>query len=132
VDVISSIAIDDFAVSAYAVLVALLLGSFINLAMDRLPRGESLVHPRSRCRSCGRVLNFVDLIPVGGYLIRRGCCASCGASIGLRSPLVEAICGGSMLASLTWLGLIGGSMVGFAAISLLGLTAVGWSGLERR
>ena len=56
---------------AYLVLVALLIGSFINLAADRLPRGESVVSPRSHCRSCGRVLNVVDLFPVAGYLVRR-------------------------------------------------------------
>ena len=63
-------------VGAYAVLVAALVGSFINLAADRVPRGESVVRPRSHCRSCGRVLNFVDLIPVAGYLIRAGRCAT--------------------------------------------------------
>ena len=42
----------------YLVLVALLLGSFINLAADRLPRGESLIRPRSHCRACGRQLTL--------------------------------------------------------------------------
>jgi len=50
-------------VAVYLVLVALLLGSFINLAADRLPRGESLVRPRSHCRACSRPLNVVDLRP---------------------------------------------------------------------
>ena len=60
----------------YFVLVALFVGSFINLAADRLPRGESLVTPRSHCRSCGRVLNVIDLLPVAGYFIRGGRCAT--------------------------------------------------------
>src|SRR2546423_10728296 len=97
-----------FAFMASLVLVALLVGSFINLAADRLPRGESLVRPRSHCRSCGRVLNFVDLIPLGGYLIRRGRCATCGVSIGAASPALEALCGLSMLVSLGVLGLVTG------------------------
>jgi len=116
-----------FAVTAYLVLVALLVGSFINLAADRLPRRESLVGPRSHCRSCGRVLNFVDLIPVGGYVIRKGRCATCGVSIGAVSPALEALCGASMLVALTQLGLVRGAVAGAAAVSLVGLASVALS-----
>jgi prepilin signal peptidase PulO-like enzyme (type II secretory pathway) len=109
------------AVGAYLVLVALLMGSFINLAADRLPRGESVVRPRSHCRSCGRVLDVVDLMPVGGYLIRGGRCASCRVPIGISSPVVEALCGGAMLASVVLLGAGPGAAVGFASVSAVGL-----------
>jgi leader peptidase (prepilin peptidase)/N-methyltransferase len=122
IPVISTI---EFGSSAYLFLVALLMGSFINLAADRLPRGESVVRPRSHCRTCGRVLNLVDLIPVSGYLIRRGRCASCGASIGASAPVVEAVCGTAMLASVTWLGLWPGALIGLAAVSMVGAVAVG-------
>ncbi len=111
--------------SAYLVLVALLAGSFINLAADRLPRGESVVRPRSHCRSCGRVLDAVDLIPVAGYLIRGGRCASCGAPIGISSPATEALCGVVMLAALAPLGPWRGAPIGFAAIAVVGVCAVG-------
>ncbi|HEY4888271.1 MAG TPA: prepilin peptidase [Candidatus Dormibacteraeota bacterium] len=111
-------------IAAYLVLVALLVGSFINLAADRLPRHESLVHPRSHCRSCGRVLNLVDLIPVAGYLIRGGRCATCGASIGASSPSVEALCGALMLASLAAFGLLLGALVGGVAVAIVGVVAV--------
>jgi leader peptidase (prepilin peptidase) / N-methyltransferase len=112
------------AVSAYLVVIALLAGSFINLAADRLPRDESVVSPRSHCRACGRVLNLVDLIPVVGYLIRRGRCASCGAQIGASSPRVEAVCGTAMLASVAWLGPWLGALAGFAAVAMVGAVAV--------
>ena len=117
----------------YLVVVALLVGSFINLAADRLPRGESVIRPRSHCRSCGRVLDVVDLIPVGGYLIRRGRCATCGVSIGVSSPAVEAVCGAAMLSSVTLLGLWDGALVGFAAISVVGVVVLnlGFSRLRR-
>jgi len=111
--------------SAYLVLVGLMLGSFINLAADRLPRRESLLRPRSHCRSCGRDLDLVDLIPVGGFVLRGGRCASCGAAIGAWSPVVEALCGAAMLAPLSLLGLWPGALVGFVAVSLVGVTAVG-------
>jgi prepilin signal peptidase PulO-like enzyme (type II secretory pathway) len=112
---------------AYLVLVGLMVGSFINVAADRLPRRESLITPRSHCRSCGRELNVVDLLPVAGYLLRGGRCASCGTTIGAWSPVVEATCGAAMLAPLALLGPWPGALVGFAAISLVGTAAVGFA-----
>jgi prepilin signal peptidase PulO-like enzyme (type II secretory pathway) len=109
---------------AYWVLVALFLGSFINLAVDRVPRGESIVRPRSHCRACGRVLNVLDLTPVAGYLIRRGRCATCQAPIGVSAPIVEAATGGCMLASIVWLGLWPGAALGLAMIAVLGVVLV--------
>ena len=104
----------------YFVLVALFVGSFINLAADRLPRGESLVTPRSHCRSCGRVLNVIDLLPVAGYFIRGGRCATCRTSIGPSAPLVEAAAGLSMLIPIVALGLWPGVFIGvFLLIGLL-------------
>src|ERR1700731_4623208 len=102
-----------FGIDVYLVIVALLVGSFINLAADRLPRGESVVRPRSHCRSCGRVLNVVDLFPVAGYLVRAGRCASCGVRIGVSSPVIEALCGAAMLAAVGLVGLWPGALVGF-------------------
>ena len=110
--------------TSYLILVAMMLGSFINLAADRLPRHESLVHPRSHCRSCGRVLNLVDLIPVAGYMIRGGRCATCGASIGASSPAVEVLCGALMLASLAAFGLLLGALLGGVAVAIVGVAAV--------
>lgn len=111
--------------SIYMVLVALLLGSFINMAADRLPRRESLVHPGSHCRACGRRLNFVDLVPVAGYLIRAGRCASCGAPIGAASPVVEALAGAAMAVPVFWLGPLRGGVAGLVLVTLLGVTVVG-------
>jgi leader peptidase (prepilin peptidase)/N-methyltransferase len=68
----------------------LLVGSFLNVVAYRLPRGESLVHPRSRCPSCGTQLRAIDNIPVVSWLALRGRCHSCGVPISARYPLVEA------------------------------------------
>lgn len=107
------------------VLVGLLVGSFINMAADRLPRGESIVRPRSHCRACGRELNVVDLIPVFGYAIRGGRCATCKTPIGASAPLVEAVTGGLMLAAIGWLGLWPGALTGLALVALWGLLVIG-------
>ena len=118
--------------SAYLVAIALLAGSFINLAADRLPRGESVVQPRSHCRSCGRRLNFLDLIPVGGYLLRRGRCATCGAPIGVAAPAVEALSGVAMAIPVAMLGPVRGSMAGLALVAMLGVAAVSDAYARRR
>jgi prepilin signal peptidase PulO-like enzyme (type II secretory pathway) len=111
-------------VGAYLVLVAMLIGSFINLVADRRPRGESIVRPRSRCRACGRQLNLVDLMPVLGYAIRGGRCASCRSPIGITSPLVEAASGGLMAAALLWMGLWPGAVSGLALVAVWGTVVV--------
>jgi leader peptidase (prepilin peptidase) / N-methyltransferase len=108
---------------AYLGLVGLLLGSFINLAADRVPRRESVISPRSHCRSCGRVLNAVDLLPVAGYLIRGGRCATCGVGIGIASPAVEATCGALMLGPVLVLGVWPGALAGLALIATFGASA---------
>ena len=112
-------------VAAYLVIVALMLGSFINLAADRIPRGESVISPRSHCRACGRKLNVIDLLPVVGYSLRGGRCATCKTSIGAVAPLVEAVSGGFMVAAILWLGLWPGAVAGLGLVALLGLVMTG-------
>jgi len=115
----------------YLVFVGLVTGSFINLAADRIPRGESVVRPRSHCRACGRQLNMIDLLPVAGYLMRRGRCATCGSTIGVSAPIVEAVSGGSVLAAIAWLGLWPGALIGLIAVLVLGAALVGLADRRR-
>jgi prepilin signal peptidase PulO-like enzyme (type II secretory pathway) len=96
-------------------------GSFINLAADRLPRGESLLWPRSHCRACDRRLNAVDLLPVLGYLIRAGRCATCHTPIGRSAPFVEATAGACMLAPIVVLGVWPGVALGAGLLAVWGL-----------
>jgi leader peptidase (prepilin peptidase)/N-methyltransferase len=69
------------------------IGSFLNVCIYRMPRGESLAFPPSRCTSCGRGIRFYNNIPLLSYLILRGKCADCGSRIPLRYPVVELISG---------------------------------------
>ena len=80
--------------------VGFIIGSFINMAAWRIPRGLSIVAPRSRCIHCDRELGALDLIPVFSYLFLGGRCRSCRQPIPLRYLLVELFCGG--LWALTW------------------------------
>jgi leader peptidase (prepilin peptidase)/N-methyltransferase len=78
-------------VLAPAALFGLIIGSFLNVVSWRLPRGESLVKPRSKCPGCGEQIKPYDNIPVVSWLILRGRCRGCGEGISARYPLVEAI-----------------------------------------
>ncbi len=66
-----------------------IFGSFANVCIHRLPRGESVVTPPSRCPDCGRRIAFYDNVPVLSWLLLRGRCRSCSAPIPVRYPLVE-------------------------------------------
>ncbi|WP_067496507.1 A24 family peptidase [Actinoplanes sp. TFC3] len=71
-------------------LLGLAVGSFLNVVIHRVPRGESLVRPGSHCPNCGNEVRNRHNIPVLGWLLLRGKCADCQAPIGARYPLVEA------------------------------------------
>jgi leader peptidase (prepilin peptidase)/N-methyltransferase len=71
----------------------LLIGSFLNVVAHRLPRGESLVRPRSRCPECSAQLRAIDNVPVLSWVFLRGRCHHCGASISARYPIVEIVTG---------------------------------------
>src|SRR6185437_9817557 len=64
-------------------------GSFLALAADRLPRGESVVAPASRCSHCLRPLRALENVPLLSWLLLRGRCRSCRMAIGWREPLLE-------------------------------------------
>jgi leader peptidase (prepilin peptidase)/N-methyltransferase len=76
---------------APAALFGLLIGSFLNVVAWRLPRGESLIKPRSKCPGCATQLKAYDNIPVVSWLALRGRCRGCGERISARYPVVEAV-----------------------------------------
>ncbi|MFD0585106.1 prepilin peptidase [Dactylosporangium darangshiense] len=67
----------------------LAVGSFVNVVVHRLPRGESLLRPASNCPQCTAPVRPWHNFPVVGWLLLRGRCADCAALIGIRHPLVE-------------------------------------------
>jgi leader peptidase (prepilin peptidase)/N-methyltransferase len=106
---------DPALVAVAAALLGLLIGSFLNVVIHRLPimmerdwqaqcaeytgapapvfEPLSLVSPRSRCPHCQRQVQAQENIPILSYLLLKGCCKGCGKAIGLRYPLVEAVTG---------------------------------------
>jgi len=79
--------------SVVVFLFGLVLGSFDNVAIFRIPEGKSLWAPRSFCPNCGYTIAWYDNIPVVSYLVLRGRCRNCSKSISWRYPLVELVSG---------------------------------------
>ena len=73
-----------------AAVLGLVVGSFLNVVAWRLPLGQSLVRPRSRCPHCAADVSPYDNVPVLSWLVLRGHCRRCGGSISARYPVVEA------------------------------------------
>ncbi len=75
----------------WALFLGLCIGSFLNVVIYRLPRGQSLVSPRSRCTTCGYELRWYDNVPVLSWVSLGGRCRQCRASISAQYPIVEVV-----------------------------------------
>lgn len=112
-------------------LFALAIGSFLNVCIYRIPRGEDIVHANSHCMNCGYRLAWYDLIPVASWLLLHGKCRKCGEKISAQYPLIE------LSNALLWVGIIykyGLTVTGLcycAAVSaLLVLSVIDWRTFE--
>jgi len=85
--------VTETVVAALAGLFGLAVGSFLNVCIYRLPRGESLAWPGSRCPACRQPIRWHDNVPVFGWLSLHGRCRQCAAPIALTYPVVELITG---------------------------------------
>jgi leader peptidase (prepilin peptidase)/N-methyltransferase len=91
-------------VCAFAGLLGLVIGSFLNVVAWRVPRGESVVRPASACPRCGHPIRSRDNVPVLSWLLLRGRCRDCAAPISWRYPAVEAGTGVAFAATTWWNG----------------------------
>jgi leader peptidase (prepilin peptidase)/N-methyltransferase len=82
--------VDTVLVGLLAAVLGLAVGSFLTVVVDRVPKRESIVSPRSRCPACGSPVTARDNIPLVSWLLLRGRCRSCGGRIPPRYPLIEA------------------------------------------
>jgi leader peptidase (prepilin peptidase)/N-methyltransferase len=81
--------LDEVVILIFAALLGLALGSFLNVCVLRLPRGESILAPPSHCMACQTPIRVRDNVPVLSWVLLRGCCRDCKAAISIRYPLVE-------------------------------------------
>jgi leader peptidase (prepilin peptidase)/N-methyltransferase len=135
--------------AAAAGVLGLLVGSFLNVVIYRLPKmlerqwadecaqlqGKTpedappfdLTQPRSRCRQCGHLIRWYENVPVLSYLVLRGKCSACGTAIGLRYPLVESATAALFFFSVWHWGATsaGGAWCGFSA-AIVALALIDW------
>ncbi len=81
-----------------------MFGSFLNVLILRLPKDESVVHPRSRCPACHHPIAWYDNLPVVSWLILAGKCRHCGERISIQYPIIEALTGVMWAAALWYYG----------------------------
>lgn len=106
-------------IGAYIFVLGLILGSFFNVCIYRIPKGESIAFPPSHCTSCDNEIKWYDLIPVISYIILRGRCRHCGQNISVRYPIIELITGLLYLGIYIEYGMTIGTLKYIVLVSLL-------------
>jgi len=95
----------EIVVVAFVAVFGAMLGSFLNVCVWRLPRGESVILPASHCPGCGKPIAWYDNVPVLSYLALGGRCRHCGMRISLQYPLIELVVGLVWAGAVLWFGL---------------------------
>lgn len=112
-------------------LYGILIGSFLNVCICRIPNKESIVVHRSHCTSCGTAIRWYDLVPLLSWLLLRGKCRTCKAKISVQYPIVELANG---LLYLLIMSVCGFNMVSvlycLASSALLALSVIDWRTFE--
>jgi leader peptidase (prepilin peptidase) / N-methyltransferase len=116
---------------AIAFVGGLMAGSFVTVVAHRVPRGESIVGPRSRCPACGAQIAAYDNVPVASWLVLRGRARCCGATISPRYPLTELALGALYATTVAVLWGDGGE-IALGLVLVTTLMAVTLTDLERR
>ena len=91
----------NWLLAAFCAVFGLLIGSFLNVVIWRVPRGESVVRPPSACPRCAQQIRPRDNVPVLSWLLLRGRCRDCAEPISARYPLVE-LASGALFAAMAW------------------------------
>jgi leader peptidase (prepilin peptidase)/N-methyltransferase len=112
-------------IAIFVVLIGLAFGSFLNVCISRLPRHESIVHPRSRCPHCAAPIGAGDNIPILSWILLRGRCRHCNQPIAWRYPAVELATAALFLLSFLLFGLtVQGIGMAILSFLLLGLAVM--------
>jgi leader peptidase (prepilin peptidase) / N-methyltransferase len=122
--------VPEFVQALLVLAVGLVLGSFLNVCIHRLPLGESVAFPGSRCPRCGTPIRWYQNVPILSWVLLRGRCASCRERISLRYPAVEALGGAFLLG--TWIACGPGAAFAVAAPFGLMLIVLFFTDLDHR
>lgn len=107
------------AIAIWVALVGGVIGSFLNVVIARVPAGESIVRPRSRCPRCHAAIAWYDNVPVLSWILLRARCRECGQPISIRYPIVELLGAAAALAAWWRHGLGGAAAAELAFVAIL-------------
>ena len=117
--------------AALALLFGLVVGSFLNVCIYRIPLGESIVTAPSHCMTCGRKLKWYDMVPVFSWLVLGGKCRNCKSKISVQYPIIEGVNGILYVMICAVNGLEWSSVIYcFMASALLVLSIIDWRTYE--
>ena len=97
----------------------IIIGSFLNVLIYRIPKGESIAYPASKCQSCQTPLKWYHNIPIFSWIFLRGKCGFCGEKISIQYPLIELITGIIAISLFYKLGLVWYMPIVFVVFALL-------------
>jgi len=118
-------------IALFVFIFGILIGSFLNVVIYRIPKGESIVFPSSKCQSCQTPLKWYHNVPIFSWLFLRGKCGFCSDKISIQYPLIELATGIIAVALFYKLGLVWYMPVVFAVFTLLlALTMIDFKYME--
>ncbi len=109
----------ELTIALFVFIFGILIGSFLNVVIYRIPKGESIVFPSSKCQSCQTPLKWYHNIPIFSWLFLRGKCGFCSEKISVQYPLIELTTGIIAVALFYKLGLVWYLPIVFAVFALL-------------
>ncbi|SFV54619.1 Leader peptidase (Prepilin peptidase) / N-methyltransferase [hydrothermal vent metagenome] len=110
---------DELVIAIFIFVFGILIGSFLNVVIYRIPKGESIVFPSSKCQSCQTPLKWYHNIPIFSWLFLRGKCGFCSEKISIQYPLIELTTGLIAVSLFYKLGLVWNLPIVFAVFALL-------------
>ena len=116
--------VKDYYLAPLLAIFGIVVGSFLNVCIYRIPKHENITTTRSHCMACGNVIKWYDLVPVISFLLLRGKCRNCGAKLSIQYPIIEILNGLLYCLVYAVLGLNTKSVLTMALISALIVIAV--------
>ena len=109
----------ELTIAIFIFIFGILIGSFLNVVIYRIPKGESIVFPASKCQSCEKPLKWYHNVPIFSWLFLRGKCGFCSEKISIQYPIIELTTGVIALLVYNKLGLVWNLPIVFAVFTLL-------------
>jgi len=109
----------ELAIVVFVFIFGIIIGSFLNVVIYRIPKGESIAYPASKCQSCQTPLKWYHNIPIFSWLFLRGKCGFCSEQISIQYPLIELVTGVIAVSLFYKLGLVWYMPIVFIVFALL-------------